>query len=82
MDGSTLNNGHPHCTVSATWLSPCGLSKIFCLVGPRLSNNITELCAAIKAVQAWPDQALHIHTDSSFILGLVCGGLLAMERDG
>ena len=80
-DGSALNNGHPHCTASATWLSPCGVSAIFHLVGPRLSNNIAELCAAIKAVQAWPDQALHIHTDSSFVIGLVRGGLLAMERD-
>ena len=34
------------------------------------------------AIQAWPNQALHIHTDSSFILSLVCGGLLTMERDG
>ena len=81
-DGSALNNGHPHCAAGAAWLSPCGAHAIFRLVGPRLSNNIAELCAAIKAVQAWPDQALHIHTDSSFVIGLVCGGLLAMERDG
>ena len=81
-DGSALNNGHPHCTAGAAWLSPCGASAIFHLVGSRLSNNIAELCATIKAVQAWPDQALHIHTDSSFVIGLVCGGLLAMERDG
>ena len=81
-DGSALNNGHPHCTAGATWLSPCGISDVFHLVGPRLSNNVAELCTAIKALQAWPNQALHIHTDSSFILGLVCGGLLAMERDG
>ena len=81
-DGSALNNGHPHCTAGAAWLSPCGASAVFHLVGPRLSNNIAELCAAIKAVQAWPDQALHIHTDSSFVLGLVRGGLLTMERDG
>ena len=81
-DGSALNNGHPHCTAGAAWLSPCGLSEVFHLVGPRLSNNVAELCAAIKALQAWPNQALHIHTDSSFVLGLVRGGLLAMERDG
>ena len=81
-DGSALNNGHPHCTAGAAWLSPCGASAIFHLIGPHLSNNVAELCAAIKAVQAWPDQALHIHTDSSFVMGLVRGGLLAMERDG
>ena len=81
-DGSALNNGLPHCTAGAAWLSPCGASAIFHLVGPRLSNNIAELCAAIMAVQAWPDQALHIHTDSSFVIGLVRSGLLAMERDG
>ena len=80
-DGSALNNGHPHCTAGAAWLSPCGLSEVFHLIGPRLSNNIAELCAAIKVLQAWPNQALHIHTDSSFVLGLVRGGLLAMERD-
>ena len=81
-DGSALNNGHPHCTAGAAWLSPCGLSEVFHLVGPRLSNNVAEVCAAIKALQAWPNQALHVHTDSSFVLGLVRGGLLAMERDG
>ena len=81
-DGSALNNGHPHCTAGAAWLSPCGLSETFHLIGPRLSNNIAEICAAIKALQAWPNQALHIHTDSSFVLGLVRGGLLTMERDG
>ena len=81
-DGSALNNGHPHCTAGAAWLSPCGASAVFHLVGPRLSNNVAELCAAIKAVQAWPDQALHVHTDSSFVIGLVRGGLLAMEQDG
>ena len=81
-DGSALNNGHPHCTAGAAWLSPCGLSEVFHLVGSCLSNNIAELCAAVKALQAWPNQALHIHTDSSFILGLVHSGLLAMERDG
>ena len=55
---------------------------MFHLVGSRLSNNVAELCAVIKALQAWPNMALHIHTDSSFILGLVCSSLLAMERDG
>ena len=81
-DSSALNNGHPHCTAGAAWLSPCGLSEVFHLIGPCLSNNVAELCAVIKALQSWPNMALHIHTDSSFVLGLVRSGLLAMERDG
>ena len=81
-DGSALNNSHPHCTAGTAWLSLCSLSKVFHLVGPCLSNNITELCAAYQAIQAWPNCALHIHSDSSFVLGLAHGSLLAMEQDG
>ena len=34
------------------------------------------------AMTAWQDDDLYIHTDSKYVLGLVHGGLLAMERDG
>lgn len=78
-DGSALNNGHPHRTASSAWASPCGLSQTYHLVGPCLSNNITELCTTLTALWAWPNCALHIHTDSTFILDLAHGGLLAME---
>ena len=33
-------------------------------------------------LMAWRDAHLVIHTDSTFVLGLLKGGLLAMERDG
>ena len=81
-DGSALHNGHPHCIASSAWASPCSLSQVYCLVSPRLSNNIAELCAALTALQAWPDCALHIHTDSAFILDLVHSSLLTMECNG
>jgi len=81
-DGSALNNGHPSCAAGSAWASLCGRSQLCRLAGPLLSNNIAELCAVLLALRAWPDCALHIHTDSSYVLGLVCGGLLAMERDG
>jgi len=81
-DGSALNNGHPSCTAGSTWASLCSRSQLCCLTGPLLSNNIAELCAVLLALRAWPDCALHLHTDSTYMLGLVRGGLLAMERDG
>jgi len=81
-DGSALNNGHPSCTAGSAWASLCGCSQLCRLAGPLLSNNVAKLCAILLALRAWPDCALHLHTDSTYILGLVRGGLLAMERDG
>jgi len=81
-DGSALDNGHPSCSAGSAWASLCGRSQLCRLAGPLLSNNIAELCAVLLALRAWPDCTLHIHTDSTYVLGLVRGGLLAMERDG
>jgi len=36
----------------------------------------------VICLQAWQDAHLVIHMDSTFVLGLIKGGLLAMERDG
>lgn len=63
------------------WISRCGHSQTCHLVGPLLSNNITELCAVYLTLCVWEDKALHIHTDSRYVLSLVHGNLLAMERD-
>ena len=52
------------------------------LTGTVLSNNVAEVAAVVLCLMAWRDAHLVIHTDSTFVLGLLKGGLLAMERDG
>jgi len=81
-DGSALDNGHPSCMAGSAWASLCGRSQLCHLAGPLLSNNVAKLCAVLLALRAWPDCALHLHTDSTYVLGLVRGSLLAMEHDG
>ena len=50
--------------------------------GVALSNNIAEVLALILALSTWRPYHIVVHTDSSYVLGLVKGGLLALERDG
>ena len=52
------------------------------LTGATLSNNVAEVAAVVLCLMAWRDAHVVIHTDSTFVLGLLKGGLLAMERDG
>ena len=66
----------------AGWFSDSGIFAYARVVGPMVSNNVAEVSAVIMALQAWQSSHLHIYTDSTFVLGLVRGGLLAMERDG
>ena len=47
-----------------------------------VSNNVAEVSAVIMALLAWQSSHIHIITDSTFIISLLQGGLLAMERDG
>lgn len=47
-----------------------------------LSNNVAEVAVVVLCLLAWRDAHIIIHTDSTFVLGLMKGGLLAMERDG
>ena len=82
MDGSTLDNGLETCMAGATWVLSTYISASISLTGIPLSNNITEVAAVILALKSWPWCMLHIHTDSSFVLHLVCGSLLALEQDG
>lgn len=52
------------------------------LTGSTLSNNVAEVAAVVQCLLAWRDAHIVIHTDSTFVLGLIKGGLMAMERDG
>ena len=81
-DGSAESNGLESCTAGAAWTSDVHTSGGARLRGPSLSNNIAEVAAVMLALRAWRGSDINIHTDSTFVLGLVKGGLLAMERDG
>jgi RNase H len=47
-----------------------------------LSNNVAEVAAVISALVFWQYQNLVVHTDSSYVLSLVNGGLSSLERVG
>jgi len=81
-DGSALHNGKGKCIAGAVWTSPLGLSDSVSLGGMRMTNNIAEVAAVVLCLRAWRQADLIIHTDSSLVMGLIGGRLLAMERDG
>ena len=81
-DGSAIDNGLESCVAGAGWYSDSGVLAYSRVVGPMVSNNVAEVSAIIMALLAWQTSHLHIYTDSTFVLGLARGGLLAMERDG
>ena len=81
-DGSALDNGLESCSAGAAWTSDLTFHDEVSLSGIHLSNNVAEVAAIVLCLQAWRDAHIVIHTDSTFVLGLVGGGLLAMERDG
>ena len=81
-DGSAVGNGLEICSAGAAWSTTSHISACASLQGLPLSNNVAEVAAVIMALLSWPSGPLHIHTDSSFVLRLVRGGLLALERDG
>jgi len=81
-DGSAMDNGAVGCSAGAGWVSDIGLSDCVSVSGIQLSNNVAEVSALILALSAWRPYHLVIHTDSAYVLGLVKGGLLALERDG
>ena len=80
-DGSATDNGLEVCTAGAAWISDSHISDSAQLSGLPLTNNIAEVSAAIMALLSWPSSPLCVHTDSSFILHLVNGGLLHLESD-
>ena len=82
-DGSAHDNGSELCSAGSAWYSDAGASEYAHIVDNIIpSNNIAEIVAVIMALRAWSSHDLHIITDSSFVLGLFQGRLLAMERDG
>jgi len=81
-DRSAMDNGRNKCTAGAAWTTPLGLSDNVSLGGMRLTNNIAEVAAIVLCLLAWRRVDLVIHTDSSLVMGLTKGRLLAMERDG
>ena len=81
-DGSALHNGKGKCTAGAAWTTPLGLSDSVSLGGMRMTNNIAEVAAVVLCLLAWRQADLVIHTDSSLVMGLAGGRLLAMEQDG
>jgi len=81
-DGSALDNGLDTCTAGSAWTSDLLFEDKVKLMGATLSNNVAEVAAVVLSLLAWRDAHIVIHTDSTFLLGLLKGGLLAMERDG
>ena len=81
-DGSAQDNGSSICTAGSAWTSDLQLSDKVMLTGAVLSNNVAEVAAIVQCLMAWRDAHITIHTDSTLVLGLLKGGLLAMERDG
>ena len=81
-DGSAVRNGEDRCVAGASWFCDDGTSAYARIVGVIPTNNIAGLSAVAMALLSWQTHSLHIMTDSKFVLGLVGGGLLAMERDG
>ena len=81
-DGSADRNGHDDCTAGSAWISDTQHSDKVSLTGSVLSNNIAEVAAIVLCLLAWQNAHVVIHTDSTYVLGLLRGGLLAMERDG
>ena len=81
-DGSALDNGADMCTAGSAWTSDLLFDDKVRLTGAVLPNNVAEVATVVLCLMAWRDAHITIHTDSTFMLGLLKGGLLAMERDG
>ena len=81
-DGSASDNGHESCIAGSAWITDFLVSDRASIRSFHPSNNLAEVVAVIMALQSWPTSDLHIHTDSTFVLGLIEGSLLAHERDG
>ena len=81
-DGSAENNGTDVCTAGSAWVLDLHFQDAVSLTGSVLSNNVAEVAAVVLCLMAWRDAHIVIHTDSTFVLGLLKGGLLALERDG
>ena len=81
MDGSASDNSLETCIVGSAWTTDFFIEDCFHIVGLPVTNNIAEVSAVILALRAWHNHDIHIFTDSTFVLHLIDGSLLAMERD-
>jgi len=81
-DGSAKDNGTDGCSAGSAWVSDMQFSDKISLTGAVLSNNMAEVAAVVLCLLTWQNAHIVVHTDSTFVLGLLKGGLLAMERDG
>jgi len=77
-DGSAKDNGTDICTAGSAWVSDLQFRDTVSLTGAVLSNNVAKVAAVVLCLMAWRDAHIVIHTDSTFVLGLLKGGLLAM----
>ena len=81
-DGSAYNNGLDSCIAGAAWVSSHGAAYGTRITDGPVSNNVAEVVAIIISLLSWRHTDLIIHTDSKYVMQLVNGNLLAMERDG
>jgi len=81
-DGSAKDNGLESCTAGAAWVSDLEMYDSVSLEGIPVTNNIAEVAAISLCLSAWRGYNIVIHTDSAYVLKLIKGNLLAMERDG
>jgi ribonuclease HI len=81
-DGSAIDNGTESCTAGSGWVSSRGSKQKWRLTGLPVSNNAAEAVAVITAIARHTESPILIHTDSSFVMGLANGGLLALEQVG
>ena len=81
-DGSAFNNGLDSCIAGAAWVSSHGTTYSTKVTDGPVSNNVAEVVAVVTSLLSWRHTDLVIHTDSKYVLRLVNGDLLAMERDG
>ena len=81
-DGSTFDNGMDSCIAGAVWISSHGAVYGMRIVDGPVSNNVAEVVAIVTALLSWRHTDIIIHTDSMYVIKLVKGNLLAMERDG
>jgi len=80
-DRSAQDNGSDICMAGSAWTTDLQFSDKVRLTRAVLSNNIAEV-ATLVLLMAWRDAHIVIHTDSTYMMGLMEGGLLSMERDG
>ena len=80
-DGSAFDNGLDSCVAGAAWVSSHGAEYSTRIVDGPVSNNVAEVVAVVTALLSWRHTDMIIHTDSMYVIKLIKGNLLAMERD-